>query len=250
MANIPIGLQLYSIREVCKADLPGTLKKVAEMGYQGVEFAGYHDYSAVDLRKMLDDLGLKCCGTHIGLQTMLGDELEKTVEFNLGIGNKYLVCPSLPKEYRETKEGWYKAAEAFDDIAGKIKGKGLLCGYHNHNIEYKPVDGEKPWDILLDNTGPDVIMQLDTGNAYHGEADPVELLKKCAGRATTLHLKEFSKTDDKALIGEGDTDWRKVFELCEAAGKTEWYIVEQESYAYGPLECVAKCLENLREMGK
>ena len=201
------------------------------------------------LKKMLDETGLKCCGTHIGLNTLLWDELDKTVAFNLELGNKYLVVPSLPKEMRESKDGWYKAAENFNEIAEKIRDKGLLCGYHNHNIEFRELDGEMPWEILLNNT-EDVIMQLDTGNAYHGGADPVELLGKCAGRGVTVHLKEFSSTNDKALIGEGDTDWQKVFELVENAGKTEWYIVEQESYAYEPLECIAKCRENLREMGK
>ena len=98
MSQIPIGLQLYSVREDCQKDLPGVLKEVARMGYAGVEFAGYYGYSATDLRKMLDDLGLKCCGTHTGLPTLLGEELPKTIEFNQTLGNKFLIVPGLPKE--------------------------------------------------------------------------------------------------------------------------------------------------------
>lgn len=250
MFGIPMGVQLFSVREACREDLPGTLRSIGEMGYDGVEFAGYYDYSAEELRKMLGDAGLKCCGTHISLNSLLWDELDKTVDFNLELSNKYLIVPSLPKEMRQSKDGWYKAAEQFNEVAGKIRDKGLLCGYHNHDIEFKELDGEIPWYILLNNTDEDVVLQLDTGNAFHGGIDPVELLRKCAGRAVTLHLKEFSSSNDKTLIGEGDTDWGKVFDLVEGAGNTEWYIVEQESYACEPMECIARCRNNLRDMGK
>jgi len=126
----------------------------------------------------------------------------------------------------------------------------MMVGYHNHNIEFTPMDGEKPWDTFFGNTVKDVIMQFDIGNAMHGGADAPPYLEKYPGRAITVHLKEFSKTNDKAILGEGDVPWKRIFELCETIGKTKWYIVEQESYAYPPLECVAKCLENLKKMGK
>lgn len=250
MANIPIGLQLYSVREDCAKDLPRVLAEVAKMGYVGVEFAGYYNYSAQDLRKLLDDNGLKCCGTHTGINTLLGDELERTIEFNLTIGNKYLIVPGLPESYRNSRAAWLKTAELFNELAEKVKPHGCLVGYHNHAIEFQPLDGELPWDTFFGNTKQEVIMQLDTGNALHGGADPLPYLSKYPGRAITVHLKEFSASNDKALIGEGDVKWEQVFEACETVGNTEWYIVEQESYAYSPMECVAKCLENLRKMGK
>ncbi|MHC4229799.1 MAG: sugar phosphate isomerase/epimerase family protein, partial [Planctomycetota bacterium] len=96
----PVGLQLYSVRGDCKRDLPGTIVAVGKMGYKGVEFAGYYDHTAKQLRKMLDDNGLKCCGTHTGLATLLGDNLPKTIAFNKTLGNKYLVVPGLPGKYR------------------------------------------------------------------------------------------------------------------------------------------------------
>lgn len=250
MAKIPMGVQLYSVRKDAERDLAGTLKAIAGMGYEGVEFAGYYGHAASEVRKLLDAAGLKCCGTHLAVTALLGDELEKTIEFNRTIGNKYLVCPWVPPEYREGREGWHKVAKVLTEAAGRVRKHGMMVGYHNHNIEFKPEAGEVPWDVLLSETPDDVIMQLDTGNAMHGGADPAALLEKCANRATTVHLKEFSGGHAKALIGEGDTDWEKVFELCEHAGRTEWYIVEQESYAYQPLECIAKCLDNLRRMGK
>lgn len=250
MSKIPIGLQLYSVREDCARDLPGTLAAIAQMGYEGVEFAGYHGRTATELRGILDDLGLKCCGTHIGLPTLLGDELPRTIEFNLALGNKYLIVPGLPEEWRNSRSAWLKTAQVFNEIAEKLKPYGLLTGYHNHWVEFQPMDGELPWDTFFSNTRPDVIMQLDTGNAMHGGADPLPFLERYPGRAITVHLKEFSQTNKLAIIGEGEMKWQETFALCESIGGTQWYIVEQESYAYPPLECVARCLRALRQMGK
>jgi len=251
MSKIPVALQLYSVREDCARNLPGTLKAVANMGYDGVEFAGYHDRSAEELRKLVDDLGLQVAGTHIGIDTLLGDELEKTVEFNRALGNRFLVVPALPEERRNSKAAWLETAGLMNEIAEKVEAEGMLVGYHNHAIEFQPVNGDLPWDVFFGATVPDVVMQLDTGNAMHGGVSSdgiLEILKRYPGRAVTVHLKEFSSTDEKALIGEGDTKWKDFFSLCETIGGTEWYIVEQESYAYSPLECVKRCIDNLREM--
>jgi len=250
MARIPIALQLYSIREDCAKDLPGCLKAVAKMGYEGVDFAGYYGYDAKDIRKMLDDNGLKVAGAHIGLETLIGDEFKKTVEFHHILGNKFLIVPGLAESRRSSRAAWKDTAKVFNEIAEKLKPEGMYTGYHNHSIEFQPMDGEMPWDTFFGNTNPEVVMQLDTGNAFHGSADPVPFLERYPGRALTVHLKEFSKTNDNALIGEGDVRWSDVFKLCETIGKTQWYIVEQESYAFPPLECVEKCLQNLKKMGK
>jgi len=246
--RIPIGLQLYSVREDCKRDLPGTITAVAKMGYKGVEFAGYYDRSDKQLRKMLDDNGLLCCGTHTGLDTLLGDNLARTIEFNRTLGNKYLIVPGLPEKYRNSRQAWLNTAKLFNELAEKVKPHGMRVGYHNHSIEFTAMDGELPWDTFYGNTRKDVIMQIDVGNAIHGGADPLPYLYKYPGRAITVHVKEFSKTNKKALIGEGDVNWKAFFALCKAVGQTEWYIVEQESYAYPPLKCVEKCLRNLRKM--
>lgn len=250
MARIPIALQLYSVREDCQKDFAGTLKAVAAMGYQGVEFAGNYGPSVKETRKMLDDLGLKVAGAHIGLEALLEDELERTVEFHQMLGNQFLIVAGLPEERRSSKAAWRETALLFNEIAMQLEGFRMKTGYHNHTIEFVPVGGDRPWDIFFGNTRADVVMQVDTGNALHGGVDPVPLLQKYPGRALTVHLKEDSKTNDKALIGEGDVRWRDVFSLCETSGGTMWYIVEQETYPYPPLECVERCLRALRDMGK
>jgi len=251
MKKIPIALQLYSVREDCARDLYGTLEAVARMGYEGVEFAGYHGRTAGELRKMLEDLGLEVVGSHLRIDTLMGDELKKTVEFNKVLGNKYLVVPSLPEEMRKSKAAWIETAHLMNEISKKVKSEGMRVGYHNHAVEFTPIDGEFPWDIFFREASPDIIMQLDTGNAMTGglTADEViNFIRKYPGRAVTVHLKEFSFTNKKAVIGEGDMKWGEFFRACETVGGTEWYIVEQESYAYPPLECVKKCLENLKRL--
>lgn len=250
MSRIPIALQLYSIRHNCEEDFPGTLKAVAEMGYEGVDFAGYYGYDAGEIRTMLDDLGLKAAGCHTALDTLAGDELKRTVEFNHTLGNKYLIVPGLPEHRRNSKEAWLRTADLFNEIADNLKSEGMMTGYHNHFVEFQPMEGVVPWDLFFSNTKPEVVMQIDLGNALHGGGDPVAILKRYPGRAKTVHLKEYSATNETALIGEGDVDWEAVFEVVESQGETDWYIVEQESYAYPPLECVDRCLQALKAMGK
>jgi len=137
-----------------------------------------------------------------------------------------------------------------EEIAERLKPFGMRTGYHNHSAEFSPLEGEMPWDTLFGNTSPEVVMQLDTGNCLRGGPDPVVFLERYPGRALLVHLKEYSKANDKAILGEGDVRWSEVFRLCETIGGTRWYIVEQESYAFPPLECVERCLQALRQMGK
>jgi len=244
---IPTGLQLYSVREDCGKDLPGVIAAVAKMGYKGVEFAGYYGRDAKTLRKLLDDNGIVCCGTHIGFDTIWGANLDKTVEFNQTLGNKFLIVPGMGAK---TKLDWLGKAEQFDEVADKLKPLGMWCGYHNHSAEFKEIDGEKPWDTFFGNTKKDVVMQFDIGNAMGGGGNFVEYVKKYPGRAQTIHVKPWSKSKPKAVIGEDDLPWKEIFELCETIGGTKWYIVEYEVAGVPALEAVDKCLQSIKKMGK
>ena len=124
MAKLPIGLQLYSIREECKADMLGTLEKVKAMGYDGVEFAGYFDYSIADIRKKLDDLGLPCCGTHTASNLLEDDKIEATIEVNLALGCPYVIVPGLPVEMRNTVEACKATAAWFNNCQRKWQNMG------------------------------------------------------------------------------------------------------------------------------
>jgi sugar phosphate isomerase/epimerase len=244
--SIPIGLQLYAVRDECARDLPGTLSAVAEMGYAAVEFAGYYGYTAPSLRALLDERGLKCCGTHTQLDLLLGDELQRTIDFNLALASPYVIVPSLPAERRQSRAAWLDSARLLSELAEQMRPHGLRVGYHNHRREFEPLDGAMPWDLIFGTADPSLVMQLDMGHALEAGADPVAVLHRYPGRAATVHLAEHSARDPLALLGEGDVPWRAVLAACAGVGGTQWYIVEQERYRYSQLECARRCLVNLR----
>ena len=247
--KIPIGLQLYSVRRDCQKDLPPVLEAVAKMGYQGVEFAGYYGRDAKQLRKLLDDNGLKCCGTHTRLDTLADDAFMKTAEFNKTLGNKFLIVPSLPRGNTSSVQALKDTAKLFGELAAKAKPLEMRVGYHAHGGDFRDIEGQTPWDILFGDAGKDVVMQLDTGNCLGGGGDPVAVLKKFPGQTATIHLKEHGGPRN-AVLGDGDVKWNEIFELCETIGGTEWYIVEQERYNGSPLDTVKVCIDNLQKMGK
>jgi len=258
MANIPIGLQLFSVRHDLANDLSGTLKAVAGMGYEGVEFFGAPQHSAEELKAILDDLGLVCCGWHTPFSSVQADTLAETVAFNQTLANNKVIVPGIPEALRRSRADWLKLADFFNQLAGQLAGHNMVTGYHNHHIEFTPLDGENPWDTFFGNTDQGVVMQLDTGNAVFGGAEVVSIIKQYPGRAVTVHLKPYAKAaakDDphhgfRPVIGDDETPWDDFFQACETVGGTEWYIVEYESDAYPPLEAVDRCLKNLRAMGK
>jgi sugar phosphate isomerase/epimerase len=246
--GIPVGLQLYSVRNECAKDLPAVLAAVAAMGYEGVEFAGYHRRGAAELRELLDDNGLRCCGTHLGIDALAGDELSRTVEFNRNLGNEFLIVASLPDERMADRQACLETARAFNEISHQVETCGMRVGYHNHATDLRPLDGETPWDIVFSNTRPEVVMQVDTANMLAGGADPVRCLRKYPGRAATMHLKEHSSSNPAALLGEGDVDWRGLFDVVDAQDAADWFIVEYEGDAIPSLVAVERCLANLKKL--
>lgn len=246
--RVPVALQLYSVRKECERDLPATLVAVARMGYQGVEFAGYYGRSAQELRKMLDALNLKACSTHIMIDTLRGDQLARPIDFNQILGNPRLTVAWLNPT--KTIQPWYEAADAFNEIAEKLRGYKMRVGFHNHPHELVPVEGQIPLDVILDHTSREVIMQLDLGSIKKSGGDPLSYLKRYPGRAATMHLKDYSPDNDKPLLGEGIIDLKAAFTAAETIGGIEWYIIEQETYPYPPMESVERCLRNFRKMGK
>jgi sugar phosphate isomerase/epimerase len=249
--KIPFAVQLYSVRKECAADLPGTLAALSKMGYRGVEFADYFKRDAKTLNRMLADNGLQCVGSHIRpFDSLTGDKLEKTIEFHLALGNSRLIVPSLPAQYTRSISGWQQAADDFNALADRLKSHGMRTGYHNEGPEFKPLDGQVPWDVFMNRTKAAVIVQLDTTHAAAFGADPAACLKKHPGRCVSVHLQPFSKTKPNALMGDDDLDWKAIFNVCETTGGTEWYIVEYESDLYPPLTAVEKSLAVMRCWGK
>lgn len=248
--KIPLGVQLYSVRTIAEKDLSGVLEAVSKQGYKGVEFAGYYGHSAVDIRRMLDGTGLKAVGTHTGLDTLLGDSLPKTMEFNKTIGSRNLTVPSLPAKYRATIESWKEAAGLFEEIAAKVKPQGFTLGYHNHTPEFEAKGGEMPFDAFFGTTRSTKI-QLDIGHAARAGANLEAIIRKYRGRITSVHIKEFAPDKPEAILGEGSIEWKKVFDALEQSGGTEWYIVEEGGKHCREFECIERSYEVLsKKMGK
>lgn len=251
--KIPIALEMYSLRDDMKKDVAGTIAAVGQMGYKGVEFAGYFGKSAADLRKMLDDAGLVCMSTHIqgGLAALSGDNLAKNIEYHHTLGNHYIIVPYLDhKTYFETEDKCKKTADVFNNLADKLKPEGFKIGYHAHAQDVQQKIGDKTaWEVFFGNTSPQVVMQVDVGNVLSGGGDPYAYIKEFPGRTESIHIKEFGGKQG-AVIGEGEVRWPELFELCETVGGTKWYIVEQEAYAGTPRESCKADLEALKRMGK
>jgi sugar phosphate isomerase/epimerase len=244
--KLPIALQLYSVRGEMQKDFAGVLAQVAEMGYEGVEFAGYYNWPAEKIRKVLDQNKLQCCGTHTGLPTLTGDQLAKTVEFNKILGNKNLISPSGMRT--NSQESCIQFGKQMSEIAAKAKEQGMRVGYHNHAGEFDAKGGFIPWEVFASNSSKDVILQVDIGHVARSGADPAKYMVKFPGRLITVHVKDFAKGKaEDPVIGEGDVDWPAMFRICEGDGGTEWYIIEDES-TKEPLQRVKTDIQNLHKL--
>jgi sugar phosphate isomerase/epimerase len=252
-SSIPVGLELYSVRDSLKKDLQGTVKAVAQLGYQCVEFyAPYYEWTeaqAKDMRKLLDDLGVRCYSTHNDQTYFNADKINHARDLNLALGTKYMVW-----SYTDAKPnigGWKQVADKLNSAAETLASSGLTPGYHNHDAEWKPVDGQRPMDVLAKNTKPEIMLQLDVGTCLEAGADPVAWIRSNPGRIKSLHLKDWSSYPAKGykvLFGEGDAKWKDIFAAAESVGGAEYYLIEQEGSRYSELETASRCLQTYRSM--
>jgi len=247
--KIQVGVQLYSVRGICGKDLVGTFKAIKEMGYAGVEFAGYYGKNAKELKQLLSDHGLVACGTHTGVDTIKPENIAKTIEFNQTIGNKYLMVPGMKAD---TKEDWLKMAKLFSEAAVTAKAAGMYVGYHNHQHEFKDkFDGTCKWEIFFSNASPAVCSQMDVGHVVSAGEDPVAWLKKFPNRSRTLHAKEIYPGPGvlgQVPAGKQGVKWDDVFAVAEA-DVTEWYIVESEADP-NTLDKIRGCIDFLKSKGR
>ena len=258
MSKIPVALELYSVRDVLAEDLPGTLKAVADMGYDGVEFFGGLNYDPAELRDYCAEYNLGIAGWHTPLAAVQDDTLDATIEFNKTLGNTNIIVPSIPAEQRQTLDDWVNWGAFFTGLAEKLAAHGMRTGYHNHHMEFEELDGGIPWYALFDNASDQVIPQLDNGHALRAHADVVEVIKRYPGQAITVHLAPYSHAvagDDPRrgydpIIGEDEIPWEAFLTACETVGGTEWYIIEYEGAVKPSLEGCRRCLDGLRALGR
>lgn len=248
---IPVGLELYSVRNALKLDPNGTVRAVAGMGYQCVEFyAPYFDWTeaqAKDMRKLLDDLGIRCYSTHNDSSYFGTDKISHARDLNNILGCKYVVMAS--SHGQPGPDGWKLVADTLNSAAEKLEPSGLKPGYHNHQAEFTPENGVRPIEIIAKNTHPSVMLQLDVGTCIEAGANPVAWIRANPGRIRSLHLKDWSPDPGKGytvLFGEGVAKWKDIFEAAESVGGVEYYLIEQEGSRFSELDTAKKCLATFR----
>lgn len=246
-----VALQMYTVRNEVDADYPGTLKAVAAMGYPAVQAGPSKQYNARQVKKMMDDLGLKSAGVHVGIE-MLEDQFDAAVEMVKDMGTEWAIVPWLPEDRRKTGDDWRRLAAKMNEFAAKLKTVGLRFGYHNHSFEFYTFDGQYGYDILYGAVDPELVHnEIDTYWVKHGNEDPVAYLKRFAGHIQIVHFKDMGRGPDRPMVpvGEGILDWPKIIAACKKGG-TEFVCVEQDTCTpLTPLEAARVSIENCRKWG-
>ncbi len=271
--GLPLGLQLYSLRELLPKDFDGTLKGIAAAGYTEVEAAGYYAMSAADFKQAMTTAGLNCVSGHYPLD-LLGQNLENVLNYAKEAGLQYVVCssPSLkdpskvkvsPKDpgYHEawvqafTLDDWKWNAEQFNQVGARVKGYGMKFGYHNHVAEFRKLGKTVGYDVLLQQTDPELVtFEMDCGWVAVAGYSPVEYLTKYPTRISMLHVKDFdlkkgTEHPKSTELGRGTIDYVPIFEAAKKGGHLTHYFVEQEEFDMPPLEAIkvdAEYMKNLK----
>ncbi|WP_025745805.1 sugar phosphate isomerase/epimerase family protein [Kallotenue papyrolyticum] len=248
MHHTAIALQLYTVREETARDMPGTLRRLAEIGYRAVEFAGFGNADVPTLRQTLSETGLTAIGGHVPLQA-LETRPDAVLADLQALGCRYVVVPSVPEERRRTLADAQRLAEQLNRLAERAQQAGLIFAYHNHAFEFEPLEQASLWDVLLRDTDPaHVRFELDLFWAVYAGRDAEELLRQLSGRVPLAHIKDMSRTDRQVdmPVGEGALPWERVLPAARAAG-VEWYIVEQD-HPRDALNDVTRSLRQLQRL--
>ena len=243
-----VGLQLYTVRDKMKDDFEGTLARVAEIGYKEVEFAGYFGRTPADVKAILDRHGLAAPSTHLsppdeleGWKAMLADA--KT------IGHEYVVVPWIPVERRKTLADWKNVADAFNRAAQMARDAGLQFAYHNHDFEFPTVEGQVPYDVLLQNTDPKLVqLEIDLYWMTKGGQDPLTYFARWPGRIPLVHVKDSAGPPEHKMVdvGQGTIDWKRIFAKSDQAG-IKHYFVEHDQPPQ-PFDDIAASYRYLKQL--
>ncbi len=268
--GLPLGLQLYSVRELLPKDYAGTLKQIGALGYREVEAAGFFGHSAGEVKQAMRDAGLRCVSAHYSWDD-LHAQFDSILAFGRELGLDYIIC-SFPgvknpsrlndKSFRNrvqsfTLDDWRWNAEQFNHAGEKVKAAGMQFGYHNHTMEFRAQNGVVPLDELIRLTDPKLVtIELDCGWVTVGGGDPVAYLRKYPKRISMLHIKDFKHTDHPASVtdpppaaelGQGTIDFRPIFEAAKG-GNIKHYFVEQEQFDMPPMQALKIDADYMRNL--
>jgi len=275
MKKFKIGIQLYGVKNAMAKDFEGTLKAIADMGYEYVEFAGYYGKTSEEIKEVLDKYGLKCISVHQNLDFYDEDPVEK-MNFLKGFGVKYSIIPWYPTDKLAGGAEWEETAAKFKAAAEMLYENGMMLGYHNHDFEFKKHNGKYLHDYICEAIPEEMFEpQFDTCWVHYAGIDPVSKIREFAGRVTVVHLKDFvcknlgggpvyalidkdgnakggGSREESGFeyrpVGQGLQDVRAILEACEECG-TEYVIVEQDDPSQGlsELECAKASRDYLRD---
>jgi sugar phosphate isomerase/epimerase len=251
-----VGIELYSVRGELMKDLMGTVRTVAKMGYEVVEFySPYYSWTteyAKEVRKLLDDLGIRCPSTHNSAAALTAAGLPKAIELNQILGSRYIVMASPPRI--ANLDGWKSLADTLSAASAALQPRGMFAGFHNHASEWAMVEGVRPIDVIASGTPKHFTLQLDVGTCVAAGADPVAFITAHPGRITSIHCKDWapgSPQEEKGyrvLFGEGVSPWQPIFKAAESGGGVEFYLLEQEGSRFSEFETAQLCLDRWKTM--
>jgi len=257
MLDLPLGLQLYSVRDLLPHDYEGTLRQIAALGYREVEAAGYYHHTAAQVKRDMQKAGLHLVSAHYPY-TDLHSKLDSILAFNRQLGVQYIICsfPGFknPAEHAGAKHphftmaDWRWNAEQFNKFGKRVHAAGMKFGYHNHTMEFGEEDGVMPYAELMRLTDPSLVtMEMDCGWVVVGGGNPVELLKRYPTRISMLHVKDFKKTGKphsifnpppSAELGQGEIDYGPIFAQAAKSGHIRHAFVEQEQFDMPPMQAL------------
>jgi sugar phosphate isomerase/epimerase len=252
--NLPVGLQLYSVRTLLPTDYAGTLKQLGALGYKEVEAAGFFNLPVEQVKAAMQAAGLRCVSAHYSL-ALLKQHLDEILPFCKTLGTGYVVCSSPMHQQPAAKgplslDDWRWSAEQFNQIASKVEDAGMRFAYHNHYAEFGPIGGILPYDELLKSTDPaKVSFELDCGWVTVGGQDPIKYLKQYPKRIVMLHVKDFKDNKPPSVpLGTGSIDYAPIFAAAAAAGHVRHCFVEQEQFQGPIMEALAVDAKYMKRM--
>jgi sugar phosphate isomerase/epimerase len=239
-----VALELYTVRDETERDFVGTLRQVAQMGYPGVEFAGFGNVTAQALAALLAEIGLQAVAAHIPLVALQGERLDTTLRYCKEIGCPYIVLPWLAEEWR-TQAKFQELAPQLNDIGARCQREGFVFGYHNHNFEFARVDGGYLFDTLLQATDPSLVkIELDVYWVAFAGVDPIAFLQTHADRIALIHMKDMASDRSMTEVGKGILDMQSIWSFAQSHGL--WGIVEHDHPQMPSLESARISLEYFR----
>ena len=246
--RLPIGIQLYTVRELAGKDFKGTLKKVREVGYEAFEFAGFGDMDAGGVSSFMKSISAVTCGSHEGFEGLEKD-LDGRIAFNKAIGNPVMVVPSMPGKYREgSASEVVEFAGKLNEMGKKIREAGMKFCYHNHSFEFEKKGGKTIYDLIFENSEPELVqIEMDLAWVVNAKVDPLKLMDQYRGRIPVLHCKDITKDETLVPVGTGIVPFKEIVSEARKMG-VDWYVVEQDSSRLPILEAIGISYRNLAQM--